>query len=69
MQFQWHQNKCYNRRKEALRCSFSDTKINVTTEGKRHLGAVIGSNDFQTKYVKENVAEWCNELEISEFAK
>ena len=36
---------------------FSDTKINVTTEGKRHLGAVIGSNDFQTKYVKENVAE------------
>ena len=25
---------------------FSDTKINVTTEGKRHLGAVIGSNDF-----------------------
>ena len=25
---------------------FSDTKINVTTERKRHLGAVIGSNDF-----------------------
>ena len=28
---------------------FSDTKINVTTEGKRHLGAVTGSNDFRTK--------------------
>ena len=27
---------------------FSDTEINVTTEGKRHLGAVIGSNDFRT---------------------
>ena len=49
---------------------FSDTKINVTTEGKRHLGAVIGSNDFRTKYVNEKVTEWCSELKIlSEFAK
>ena len=31
---------------EKIQNLFSDTKINVTTEGKRHLGAVIGSNDF-----------------------
>ena len=49
---------------------FCDTKINVTTEGKRHLGAVIDSNDFRTKYVNEKVTEWCNELKmLSEFAK
>ena len=49
---------------------FIDTKINATTEGKRHLGAVIGSNDFRTKYVNEKVTEWSSELKIlSEFAK
>ena len=49
---------------------FSDTKINIAKEGKRHLGAVIGSNDFRTKYVNEKVTEWCSELKIlSEFAK
>ena len=48
----------------------SDSKINVTTEGKRHLGAVIGSNDFRTKYVNEKFTEWCNDLKILlEFAK
>ena len=49
---------------------FSETRINVTAEGKRYLGAVIGSNDFRTKYVKKKVTEWCSELKIlSEFAK
>ena len=49
---------------------FSDTNINVTTEGMKHLGAVIGSNDFRTEYANEKVTEWCNELKIlSEFAK
>ena len=49
---------------------FSDTKINIAKEGKRHLGAVIGSKDFRTKYVNEKVTEWCCELKIlSEFAK
>ena len=49
---------------------FSDSKINFTTEGKRHLGAVISINGFRTKYVSEKVTEWCNQLKIlSEFAK
>ena len=49
---------------------FSDTKINITTKRKRHLGAVIGSNDFRTKYVNEKVTKWCSELKVlSEFAK
>ena len=36
---------------------FSDTKIKVTTEGKRHLVAVTGSNDFWTEYGNEGVTE------------
>ena len=49
---------------------FNDTKINVTIEGKRHLVAVISSNDFRTKYMNEKVTKWCSELKIlSEFAK
>ena len=48
----------------------SDTKINATTEGKRHLGAVIGSNDFRTKHVNEKVTDWFSQLRVlSEFSK
>ena len=49
---------------------FYDTSIRYTTEGKRHLGAAIGSDDFRTVYATENIKEWCNEMEIlSEYAK
>ena len=41
---------------------FTNTKINITTEGKRHLGAAIGSNEFRVKYVTEKVDEWIDEL-------
>ena len=41
---------------------FSDIKVNITTEGKRHLVAAIGSNEFRIKYVTEKVSEWCEEL-------
>ena len=49
---------------------FSDTAIKYTTEGKRHLGATIGSADFRAAYATEKVKEWCDEMEIlSDFAK
>ena len=49
---------------------FSDTALKYTTDGKRHLGAVIGSDDFKTSYATEKVKEWCDEMEIlSGFAK
>ena len=31
-------------------------------EVKRHLGEVIGSNDFRTKHVNKKVTEWCNDF-------
>ena len=49
---------------------FSNIAIKFTTEGKRHLGATIGSGDFRAAYTTEKVKEWCNEMEIlSDFVK
>ena len=36
--------------------------INYILEGKRHLGAVIGSKDFKDKYCQEKVDKWCSEM-------
>ena len=30
---------------------FSDSKVNITAEGKMHLGAALGSSEFRIKYV------------------
>ena len=49
---------------------FHDTAIKFTVEGKRHLGASLGSNSFRVQYVSEKVNTWCKEVEkLSEFAK
>ena len=49
---------------------FNDSKVNITTEGKRHVGAAIGRSEFRTTYVTKNVNEWCEELKtLSNFAK
>ena len=39
-----------------------DTGVNITTEGKRHLGASIGSYSFTKKYVSRKVREWSEEV-------
>ena len=42
----------------------------ITTEGKRHLGALLGSEDFRKIYCEEKVNEWCAEIEkLSDYAK
>ena len=49
---------------------FSDSKVKIRTEGKRHLDAAIGTNEFRIKYVTEKVNEWCEELKpLPNFAK
>ena len=37
---------------------FSETAINITTEGRKHLGAALGSRDSLEEYVGEKVEEW-----------
>ena len=33
-------------------------KVNITTEGKRNLGAVIGSKEYKDQYCAEEVQGW-----------
>ena len=49
---------------------FGDTQINMTTTGKRHLGAALCSQDFKTKYISEKVNKWCEEIQnLADIAK
>ena len=48
---------------------FQGTGISVTEEGKRHLGAAIGTQPFVEGYVMQRVSEWVNAIErLSTFA-
>ena len=58
-----------NYSEEATKC-FANTGINITTEGKRHLGAVIGNGSFKNEYVKSKIDEWVEELKyLTKIAK
>jgi len=49
--------------------SFKDFNIKITTDGHRHLGAVVGTRDNKEKFVKEKVIEWVRQInKLSEFA-
>ena len=43
---------------------FAGTNVNITTLGKRHLGAAIGSRSFVEDYVKEKVQTWIQEIHL-----
>ena len=48
---------------------FGDS-ININTEGKRHLGSVLGTQSFKKEYCCDLCSKWMNELEkLSEYAK
>lgn len=42
---------------------FADTDVHVTTYGKRHLGAALGSRTFTEEYVSTKVQEWVKEIQ------
>ena len=43
---------------------FRDAPIKITTEGKRHLGAALGTDNFKHDYITEMVTEWCKQLKV-----
>ena len=46
------------------------SSINITTEGKRHLGAAIGSQQYKEEYINEKVAKWKTTIEaLADIAK
>ena len=44
--------------------TFADSEVIITKEGQRHLGAVIGTQEFKKEYVEKKVAEWVKEVRI-----
>jgi hypothetical protein len=49
---------------------FGNSEIKITTAGKRHLGAVIGTPEYKDVYLNEKVQEWCTRIKsLSEIAK
>ena len=50
--------------------TFQNSHIKITTGGQRHLGAVLGSEDFKKEYMSEKVSRWCEEVsKLAEIAK
>ena len=49
--------------------TFKSTKINVTSNGKRHLRAVIGSISYKEDYMNEKINHWIKVKLLSEIAK
>ena len=49
---------------------FESSPINISVDGKRHLGAAIGSNEFKCNYVSDLVSDWCKRLKnLTKIAK
>ena len=43
---------------------FTNSRVNIKAEGKRHLDAVIRSTEYRDEYVKDLVNDWENQLNI-----
>ncbi|XP_065893485.1 uncharacterized protein [Dysidea avara] len=48
---------------DAAVSAFQGTGISITSDGKRHLGAAIGSPSFITSFVETKVTSWVRELQ------
>ena len=56
-------------KEESVREAFKETSFNVTVQGQKHLGAVIGSRGYLEEYVCEKVSNWVNEVAmLAEFS-
>ena len=43
---------------------FENTDIQITTSGKRHLGAVIGTLSYKNQYMEEKINTWIDEIRV-----
>ena len=56
-------------REDVAREVFANIAINITSEGHKHLGAVLGSRSFLDEYVREKVEDWVHQVsKLAEFA-
>ena len=42
---------------------FAGTGVNITTDGKKHLGAAIGSDNFRTVFISDLVEKWVSQID------
>ena len=55
---------------ETAQTVFENSSIKITTAGKRHLGAALGSQDFKKEYISEKVEQWRADIvKLSEIAE
>ncbi len=55
---------------EKAKTLFDGINIEITCEAQRHLGAVIGTEEFKTQYVGKKVEKWVKDIEkLAEFAE
>ena len=52
------------RMKDIALKKFENTGINITQDGKCHLGAVIGSIEYRENYLTQKVNTWLDELNM-----
>ena len=48
---------------DAAASAFEGTGISITSDGKRHLGAALGSPSFVASFVEKQVTSWIKELQ------
>ena len=49
---------------------FNEEGINITCEGERHIGAVLGTEEFKVKYVRDKVDKWTRDIsKLAEIVK
>ena len=49
--------------KKAAQDTFQGTGIKISCDGERHLGAVLGTDNFREKYVQDKVSKWVKDVE------
>ena len=49
---------------ETAKSIFKDTNLNINNEGKRHLGVVVGTEEFRKEFVIIRVNDWVAELKL-----
>ena len=47
---------------DKTKCLFEGTNVNITVQGRHHLGAAIGSREYTEHYVDEKVKNWTREV-------
>ena len=56
-------------KEETARSISQDTSINITTDGRKHLVAALGSRSYLEQYVNGKVEEWVGQVtKLAEFA-